>query len=321
MIYKKSNLITQIRADKILLLLLWSITCSYGQENNLSRGEHYANINDITIHYYAEGNGPVCLAPSPGWGLSVDYLRNTLTEMERYFTMVYYDTRHSGKSSGPEDPLKYTSMDFMSDLDALRIYFNQPKVWLMGHSASGHMVLYYGINHSDNLHGIIALDAFAGTDSIWESEMNKMIIKRKNEKYFEKAYPRLMGKDTVKLTEEEAFNIILPFYLHVASKADDFINIANLKIDNKVGKYIDKNTYFEELIFDQLYKITVPVLVVVGDDDFICNRISQADRIASKLRFGTEVVIKDAGHFPWFEQPIQFNAELRKWVKTLNMNK
>jgi hypothetical protein len=37
--------------------------------------------------------------------------------------------------------------------------------------------------------------------------------------------------------------------------------------------------------------------VVVGDDDFICDKISQADRIVKSIPSAHELAIKEAGHF------------------------
>lgn len=95
-----------------LLLLCFSATFSFGQ-NPLSKGNHFAKINGIRMHYYVSGKGPVCLLPSPGWGPSIKYLKLTLQPLENYFTIVYYDTRMSGESSGAADTTKYTSKDFL----------------------------------------------------------------------------------------------------------------------------------------------------------------------------------------------------------------
>ncbi len=85
-------------------------------DNRLSIGEHFAPVNGIILHYYVAGSGPVCLVPSPGWGYPVGYLYKSLKPFEKYFTMVFYDTRISGKSTGPDDPSKYTDKDFMNDM-------------------------------------------------------------------------------------------------------------------------------------------------------------------------------------------------------------
>ncbi len=50
-------------------------------------------------------------------------------------------------------------------------------------------------------------------------------------------------------------------------------------------------------------------LVVVGDDDLFCDKVSQADRIVKNIPSSTEIVVKDAGHFRWVEQPTQFFSE------------
>lgn len=71
-------------------------------QNKLSKGEHFAQVNGLTMHYYVEGSGPVCLIPSPGWGISVDYMR-TITALKKHFTVVWCDdTRNTGKSNGPD---------------------------------------------------------------------------------------------------------------------------------------------------------------------------------------------------------------------------
>jgi len=289
----------------------------YGQ-NPLSAGEHFASINGIKIHYYVSGKGPVCLMPSPGWGASVDVYKNSLQPFEKYFTMVWYDTRLSGKSTGPEDSTKYTTQDFMKDMDSLRVYLQQPKVWIMGHSAGGFQVLNYGIHHSDKLNGIIALDAFAGNDSISGAAFMKMIMKRKDQPYFEKGSNILLHKDTTKYEPAEYAQLTLPFSFHDTQKIADFTKLGP-QISNKVYKYITASHFNTEYLFPDLNKIKVPTLVVVGDDDLFCDKVSQADRIVKNIPSSTEIVIKDAGHFPWVEQPAQFFSECTAWLKKQNL--
>jgi len=50
------------------LITIWFMTPVFGQKP-LSTGEHFAVINGIKMHYYVSGKGPVCLVPTPGWGL------------------------------------------------------------------------------------------------------------------------------------------------------------------------------------------------------------------------------------------------------------
>jgi pimeloyl-ACP methyl ester carboxylesterase len=287
---------------------------SYGQ-TSLSTGEHFALINGIKIHYYVSGKGPVCLVPSPGWGPSVDLYKNSFPPFEKYFTMVYYDTRISGQSTGPDDSTKYTIRDFMDDMDSLRVYLKQSKIWIMGHSSGGSQVLYYGIHNSANLNGIIALDAWAGEDSIYMEEYTKMIMGRKGQPYFEKGANVLLRKDTTNYKPMEVMQIIFPFYFHDPTKVTDFLKLGYPKISEKAMRYTRASNFGSEYLFPELNKIKVPTLVVVGDDDIICNKVSQADRIVKNIPSSTEIVIKDAGHFPWVDQPTQFFSECITWLK------
>ena len=65
-----------------------------------------------------------------------------------------------------------------------------------------------------------------------------------------------------------------------------------------------------------LRRITVPTLVVVGEDDFICDR--QSARIPADGIAGARLaVISEAGHFPWVEQPLAFRAELYAFLSEI----
>jgi pimeloyl-ACP methyl ester carboxylesterase len=220
-------------------LVIYSVcfsSLSYGQ-NNLSGGDHFANINGIKIHYYVSGKGPVCLVPSPGWGPSVAYLKNSLIPFENYFTIVYYDTRKSGLSTGPEDSTKYTNQDFINDMDSLRVYLKQSKIWLMGHSMGGYHVLNYGIHHSNNLKGIIAFSPLAGRDSLKKAESTRIVMKRKQDPYFAKGVDYLPGGDSVKNNLVEQMQVTLPFYFHDTNKVRDLINIGFLQLNDTAYKY------------------------------------------------------------------------------------
>jgi proline iminopeptidase len=303
-----------------LTLIFISITTVSFAQKILSKGDHFVPINGIKLHYFVSGNGPVCLVPTPGWGPSINYLKNSLTPLEKYFTMVYYDTRISGKSTGPSDTTKYTSQDFLIDMDSLRIFLKQDKVWIMGHSMGGFQVLNYGIHHSDKLHGIMALSPMAGRDSIWYSNFTSMIMKRKGQSYFEKGANILLGKDTTNYKNTELMPYIFPFYFHDVNKIAEFEKLGDPEISDQAGELTDKAGFGRETLFESLNKIQVPTLIVVGDDDFICDKVSQADRIKQKIKNAEELVIENAGHFSWIEQPQNFFAGVEVWLKRQKIN-
>lgn len=65
-------------------------------------GAYTARINGLNLWYKISGTGPVCIAPTPGWGPGSDLYFRTLTPLEELFTLVYLDTRGSGRSEKPK---------------------------------------------------------------------------------------------------------------------------------------------------------------------------------------------------------------------------
>ncbi len=186
----------------------------------------------------------------------------------------------------------------------------------MGHSAGGFQALDYGIHHNEKLKGIIAIDAIAGRDSLYDIESAKMIMKRKGQPYYEKGQAILFGADTTNYSLVALLSIILPFYFHNPSNMASFLKIKGVtEMSDKAWSYTRASKMGTEYLFPELKKIKVPVLVIVGDDDFICDKVSQADRIAKNIPSATELVIKDAGHFPWAEQPEEFDNGCSAWLK------
>ncbi|WCT13396.1 alpha/beta fold hydrolase [Mucilaginibacter jinjuensis] len=296
----------------IILVIFTKTVLAQGK---LSQGEHFAEVNGLKMHYYVEGTGPVCLFPSPGWGLSVDYARS-ISVLKKHFTVVFYDTRHSGKTNGPDDYRHYTGKYFTDDMDALRIYLGQPKVWVAGHSAGGFQVLRYGIHYSVNLNGIIAIDALAVADSMYLAEAHKQMLKRVNKPYFTwKRADMVLGLDTTKRTLQEDLSQTFEFYFHDPAKMKLFP--ANYTLNDMAWDYTNKAETFSENLLPDLKRISVPVLVLAGDDDVVCDAISQAIRIYQNVPHANMAIFNDSGHCPWIEQPAAFDTAVEAWLSEI----
>ncbi len=303
--------------NKQLLTLLTGLvllTFKPMAQNKLSPGDHYATVNGLTMHYFVEGKGPVCLFPSPGWGASVDFYKHMASLVSR-FTVVFYDTRHTGKTTGPSDYKKYTGAYFTEDMDALRQYLGQEKVWVAGHSGGGFQVLRYGIYYNEHLKGIIAIGALACVDSVYYKESARRVQMRAAEPYYTQQRANLMlDIDTTPRTLAALLKEIMPFYFH------DVANVSKLPkyftLNDTVAGYTGKAGLFGENLLPNLHKITVPVLVIVGDDDIVCNVTTQSSRIYQELPGnGSLSVINNSGHMPWMEQPQAFDTAIDAWLK------
>jgi proline iminopeptidase len=76
----------------------------------LLKGDFSAHIDSLNIHYTIKGSGPALFVGHLNSG-KIGYER-TLTALEDRFTMVYYDSRGTGKSEAPNkiDAYQYSHL-------------------------------------------------------------------------------------------------------------------------------------------------------------------------------------------------------------------
>jgi proline iminopeptidase len=64
---------------------------------------------------------------------------------------------------------------------------------------------------------------------------------------------------------------------------------------------------------NQHARISAPTLVITGGEDFICGPVC-ADEIAAGVRDAQKVILGDAGHFIFVEQPQAFYSEVARFL-------
>jgi proline iminopeptidase len=285
----------------------------------VKQGEYMTTLGGLKAWFKVRGDGPVCLFPTPGWGASSDLYFNTLQPLERTWTMVYLDTRGSGRSERTSQPEAYRLGRFISDLDELRAHLGERHVWVMGHSMGGLLAQLFALDYPKSCEGLILLNSAAALDSEAEADIEMRKNRRKSEPWFADADSAYSGADPQSDAEfKDYLRRIFPFYFHDVAKM------------HSVGEALEAETYSIEAyaimtvneaevrkgVLDRLGEVHVPTVIVVGDDDFICSPV-QALRIHLRIAGSKLVLIEQAGHFPWIEQPEVFYRELESAVHSV----
>ena len=285
----------------------------------LPRGDHVVLLNGLEAWIKARGSGPTCLFPTPGWGGSSDLYFETLQPLEQWFTVVYLDTRGTGRSarSLPDDA--YRIERFTSDLNALRLLLGEESVWVMGHSLGGLLAQYFAVHYPESCRGLILLDSSAAIDDDNLADMDRRARRRSQEPWFPAAY-KALNREEESIRSDVEFKKyleeILPFYFHdVANfKRSDF---AHLTLSAEAYPMMSLNAETFRLgALHRLPELDVPAVIIVGDDDFICSP-AQALRIHLPLKRSKLVLVEHAGHFPWLEQPEAFYSALESALRQL----
>jgi proline iminopeptidase len=237
-------------------------------------------------------------------------------EMEQLFTMVYIDTRGTGRSDRPESE-QYTTSNFLMDLEAVRRHIQADKIWLMGHSKGGALVLNYAFQNKDNVNGIILIDASGGISTPAEMMQNAMIQKQ-SEPWYAAASEYFSREPRDEEDWKTGIKAIMPVYFSTTEnfmKNKDILMQTSLSYDAFLGQKYWHDCQSE--LSPKLKNIDIPVLIVVGMNDFICGPYV-AKYLHRQLPHSKLLPVEDAGHFPWIEQPDVFFKEVGEYLTEMN---
>ncbi len=283
----------------------------------LPQGEFTAELNRLKLWYKISGDGPVCLMPSPAWGPSSDLWFRTLKPLEKIFTIVYLDSRGTGRSQHAKSTKDYTWNDLVADLDALRAHLKQEKVWLMGHSEGGVQILHYVCKYPDRISGLVLLSSLAVNDQKFQGEWQTRALRRKDQPWFAEAMQALKTDYTLDEQLKAGFAKMLPLYWSDPRKIDNYqadFAATSWSADAFRGARDSNRSQYD--LTGQLKRVKAPALIVAGDNDLL--PLATAKTLHLSLPNSKLLVIENAGHFPWLEQPDVFFSDVPVFLQALN---
>jgi len=271
----------------------------------LPPGEFTARLNGLDIWFKISGKGPPCIPPTPGWGPSSDLYFRTLSRLEITLTMIYVDTRGTGRSQKPPHHTDYTLGHFSADIESLRQHLEIPTPWIMGHSRAGIHAAHFALNYPESVAGLVLVDPLAEKDDAWRADTESRMLLRRGEPWYERA--RKAWDDDTFPADDAAFaaneKACLAFYFSDVSKmetASSAFSATTFSVEALRGARSSIPGEFG--VLQALTRIRIPALILVGEDDFITSPL-QAQRLHSQISASELHVIPAAGHFPWIEQP------------------
>lgn len=307
-----------------VLIFLLMISCV--SKTTIENGDYYEKIDKIYLNYTIKGKGPLMLVGHPNSG-KIGY-EITLKPLEEQFTMVYYDSRGTGKSEVPKKLEGYNADRLSNEIDLLRKKLGADKIWLFGHSDQSAIALQYAVEHPENVSGLILTGtSFIGDIDETVNRRKDSENKRRNESewflqvvedwefmYVNKTETDANGRNLADAPikwwtyDEESFQKVIPIIKTIS--------------DTGRRKPIDGNYYSETPdqrqkyldIQKQFKKLQVKTLIINGKFD-TNNSPEFAEELHRNLPNSKLVLVDKSGHFPWIEQPENTFEEISKWLK------
>lgn len=211
-----------------------------------------------------------------GWGGSTDSFLGLARQLSNYYTVTVVDFYGFGKTPHPDYPLYLD--DYVKSIVDIINHYKMTSVSLVGHSFGGRVALKFASKYGYMLERLVLIDS-AG------------IKPRRGIKYYYRVYKHKLLKR-----------------LNIAHKAgsDDYRKLAPLMQKTFIN-IVNENLY------PILPKITLPTLLIWGNKDKD-TPIYMARKLNKKLTGSGIIVLKNAGHYSYLEQPLKVMLAIKSFV-------
>jgi proline iminopeptidase len=283
--------------------------------------DHTVSLNGVDLHYRTIGDGPVLFLVPPGWGMASGYLQRAFSSLAKDLRLVFIDTRGSGLSGRPADPMNMGTIDMANDLEALRVHLGLSEISMLGHSNSGAIALAYAASYPDRMSKLVLIDSqVLGLNAAADTQ--RILQNRSTDPRFEEATRVVStfftGQVNPAASDEslEAFIAqVLPLYLHSPEKS---LPQAQEQLSGPISSYAFGSQFAADAAFptDQIKSlgaIRAKVLIMVGRHDYICP-VAISERLHEGIPESSLVIFEESGHLPWLEEPDAFFAELERFL-------
>ncbi|MCD0477434.1 alpha/beta hydrolase [Chryseobacterium sp. LC2016-29] len=309
-------------------LLAFNTLCiTFTHAQQLKNGNFTEKIDSISINYTIKGNGPAMFVGHPNSG-KIGY-ELTLQPLEKQFTMVYYDSRGTGKSAAPKKIEDYSLEKSVVEIEELRKKLNIDKIWFFAHSDQSGIAMLYSLEHPNHVEGMIltGTSLVASPEEVYnrkkesenkrikESEWFSQVVKDWDYMYTNKTEKAPDGRDLSEAPlkwwcyDEESSKKVIPIMKEISKAGRRKPVNGQIPQAEKMIEYY----YNQQKKFSQ---IKTKSLILNGKAD--TNNLPEfAEQLHKTLPNSKLVFIEKAGHFPWVEDAVQSFTEIEKWLEEI----
>ncbi len=269
------------------------------------------------LAYRKLGNGPVLVCHPGGPGFSSTYMGDLAGLWER-FTLVLLNPRGTDGSGRPADPGAYHIDDYVSDLEELRQHLGLERMMLLGFSHGGLVAQAYASAKPGRVSRLVLAATSARFGPEQEAAAQAAKDKRSGETWFADA--DAAAREDIDLASDEQIRDIvfrgMPlWFAHFGAVEAGYMDTFRSETINGDALRV----FGAELpgldLRSRIAGVTAPTLVITGDEDHICGPVC-AGEISAAIPGAREVIVGDAGHMLFIEQPQAFHDEVAGFLES-----
>ena len=258
-------------------------------------------INDAEIYFEEHGTGPETIVFAHGLLWSGRMFDNQVNALKNRYRCITFDFRGQGQSEVTKSGYDIDTLS--EDAAALIEALQCSPCHFLGLSMGGFVGLRLAIHRPALLKSLMLLETSA------DPEPKENIGRYRLLNFF----ARWLG---LRFVVDRVMQIMFgEKFLSDAGRAKEKEEWRERMIANhRIGiTRAVKGTISRAGVYDQLDKITIPTLIVVGDQD-VATVPAKAERMHARIRGSKLVVISGAGHTSTVEEPGAVNAALEEFL-------
>jgi pimeloyl-ACP methyl ester carboxylesterase len=279
----------------------------------------FVTINDLTVHYKEKGRGEPVFILLHGFGASEYSWREVMEPLSKYGRVIAYDRPAFGLTERPmsgewTDTNPYSIQGNVDLLDDLMDEMGVEEAVLVGNSAGGGVSTAFALSHPEKVKGLILVDPAVGNGR--GGRFPSWLLPVLSSPQLRNLGPLLVrgiagssGDETIRLAWHDPSLITQDVYEGYRRP---------LQANNwDKALYEFSIAANPENFSERLTGLSMPVLVVTGDDDRIVPTESSIE-LAGQIPGADLVVFDQCGHVPQEECPGQFMDAILTFLQGVN---
>ncbi|MEM1610926.1 MAG: alpha/beta hydrolase [Sulfolobales archaeon] len=262
----------------------------------------YVVSGDARIYYEVKGEGPP-LVLVEGLGYAMWMWIMQLEDLSRELKLIVFDNRGVGRSDKP--PYPYTMDLFAEDLKMVLDANNIERAHILGVSMGGMIAQQFAIKYPSRVKSLILVATHHGGD-IDPPPMETI--------------QAMFGPPPSGIKDERELYRYKMKYAFSRKWYDENQDILNLLIEHRISipqppeAYLNQaSAVFNFNLSNEVSKITVPTLIVHGDEDMVVP-VGNAYKLHKKIASSTLLIFRGAGHLVNIERASEFNRAVKIFI-------
>lgn len=257
-------------------------------------------------HHVELGSGEPIVVLHGGMGLDHSYLRacDSLADSHR---LIYLDQIGNGRSADPVSWQDWSYASWAADLESFRHSSSTNRWTVLAHSAGVFVALEYALAYPERVARLVLVGGGASLSHVAAIEAN--VQRYVDQRVARRVLELLATQPDDDLSFAHGWREVLPIYFS--------------RWEPRYLRAFEHTRYRARALgaarppdlLARLREITVPTLVLCGDDDFIMPAREAGTLLAQGIPNADLQVIPRCGHFPMIEQPVKFDGVVRRFLE------